>query len=299
MIPALFWLGSHRHYHLAHTAVPLCISNNTLGGGKPEGRNTVPVRIGGGAGEPAPWVLDSGGFTWLQNHGTWDAGPSPAQYVRLIRRYRDEIGGLTWAAPQDWMCEPAIINGGRFGGQRFVGTHLSVAEHQRRTVLNFAELRDLAPDLDIHPAVQGWTEDDYARCVDVYWQLARIDLTAAPLVLVGSVCRRQNTASAGRILRRLHRCGVTRLHGFGFKLDGIEEYGGLLASADSQAWSRGARWGDDERMRLPGCAHKGPRHANCLAYALWWRQNRVLPAVRRSHLRPPQLDLFDDPGVAA
>lgn len=294
MTPDLFWLGSHRHYHLSWTPVRLCISNNTLGGGNPEGRRTLPERVKDETGQPASWVLDSGGFTMLQTHGTWDAGPSPEQWVRLIRRYREEIGGLVWAAAQDWMCEPPIINGGWWGGQYFVGTHLSVPEHQRLTVLNGARLRDLAPELNIVLAVQGWEEDDYARCVDLYWRLARIDLTAEPLVLVGSVCRRQNTAEAGRILRRLHRCGVTKLHGLGFKLDGILDHGDLLTSADSQAWSRGARYGDGQDMRLSGCTHKGPKHANCLAYALWWREHRVLPMASRSSRRARQLDLFDD-----
>jgi len=32
------------------------------------------------------------------------AGPlTPEQYVAAVRRYRDEIGNLDWAAPQDWM----------------------------------------------------------------------------------------------------------------------------------------------------------------------------------------------------
>jgi hypothetical protein len=65
---------------------------------------------------------------------------------------------MLWAAPQDWMCEPIVINGGTAGGQRFAGTHLSVAEHQRRTVANYAQLRDLAPDLPIIPVVQGWSD---------------------------------------------------------------------------------------------------------------------------------------------
>lgn len=287
-----FFLGVHRHYWLSHTEVPLFVSNNTLSGGKAEGRGTLPVRAVDTEGNPGRWALDSGGFTMLQQYGTWDAGPSPKQYVDLVRRYRDEIGGLDWAAPQDWMCEPAVIKGGRMGPIRFAGTGLSVQEHQRRTVKNYLELRALAPDLPILPAVQGWTEDDYARCVDLYSSHG-IDLAAEPLVLVGSVCRRQNTDEAGRILRRLHREGVTNLHGLGFKLTGLEDHGHLLATADSQSWSRGARYGDDERMRLAGCNHAKPKHTNCLAYALWWRQNRVLPAITRG-IGPRQMELFDD-----
>ena len=164
----------------------------------------------------APWAVDSGGFSVLQYHGRWTV--SAAEYVARLRRYRDEIGSLVWAAPQDWMCEQAIIDGGWHNGQYFVGTHLSVAEHQCRTVLNAARLRELAPDLPIITVVQGQEPDDYVRCADLYWSLARIDITTERLVGVGSVCRIQNTAKAGAILHALHARGVTRLHGFGFKL---------------------------------------------------------------------------------
>ena len=51
-----------------------------------------------------------------------------------------------WAAPQDWMCEPAII----------AKTGLAVVEHQRRTVTNFLELQALAPDLPFIPVLHGW-----------------------------------------------------------------------------------------------------------------------------------------------
>lgn len=191
------------------------------------------------------------------------------------------------AAPQDWMCEPAIIHGGTFGPQRFVGTHLSVAEHQRRTVANFAQLRELAPDLPIIPAVQGWEPDDYLRCVDLYWSLARIDLTAQPLVGVGSVCRRQAMPEAGRILTALHRHGLTRLHGFGFKILGLAHYGHLLTSADSLSWSDTAR---KHRKPMPECTRAVKNCANCLHYALRWR-TELLDLLRRS---PRQLDLWED-----
>jgi hypothetical protein len=86
--------------------------------------------------------------------GEWRT--SPSQYVAAVRRYRDQIGNLMWAAPQDWMCEPIVINGGKVGRLTFVGTGLSVAEHQRRTVANLLELRQLAPDLPFIPVLQGY-----------------------------------------------------------------------------------------------------------------------------------------------
>jgi hypothetical protein len=99
--------------------------------------------------------------------------------VAAVRRYRDEIGRLAWAAPQDWMCEPWII----------AKTGLSIAEHQRRTVENYLTLRTLAPDLPFIPVIQGWRRSDYLACVEMYVE-AGVDLATAPVVGLGSVCRR-------------------------------------------------------------------------------------------------------------
>jgi hypothetical protein len=249
-----FWLGTHQPGWLGRAGVPLFVSDRRL-----RVYRTLPRAA-------APWALDSGGFTELQTYGQWTV--TPTEYVARARRYRDEIGALDWLAPQDWMCEPLIINGG-IGpqGQRFAGTHLSVGEHQRRTVLNYAHLRDLADDLPIIPVVQGDTPDAHLRCVDLYDQLIGVDLTATPLVGVGSVCRLQGTRTAGNILTTLHTVGLRRLHGFGFKTLGLAAHGHLLTSADSLAWSIDAR---RRGTPLAGCTtHRNC--ANCLRYALRWR----------------------------
>jgi hypothetical protein len=140
----LFYLGTH-HPNWLDLGVPLFISDRRLRGYRrlPRARSV--------------WALDSGGFTELSRYGAWQRGPSPAQYAARVRRYRDEIGHLAWAAPQDWMCEPIVIHGGAVGGQRFAGTGLSVAEHQARTVANYLELRSLAPELPFVPVLQGWS----------------------------------------------------------------------------------------------------------------------------------------------
>jgi hypothetical protein len=168
------------------------------------------------------------------------------------------------------MCEPIILSGGSAHGLRFAGTGLSVAEHQRRTVANFAQLRELAPELPIIPVLQGWDIDDYRRCVDLYWSHARVDLTQAPMVGLGSVCRRQGSAEAGHILSALHAMGVRHIHGFGFKILGLTEHADLLTSADSMAWSFDAR---RRARRAPGCHATHKNCANCLNYALDWRRN--------------------------
>jgi hypothetical protein len=253
-----FFLGTHQPGWLERLDVPLMVSHRTL-----HGRRRLPRA-------PSRWALDSGAFTQLRDHGRWTI--PPVAYAEAVARYAAEVGQLAWAAPQDWMCEPAVIAGGTVGGQRFVGTGLDVATHQRRTIASFLQLRELAPHLPWIPVVQGWTLADYDRCLCWYAQ-ASVDLAAVPLVGLGSVCRRQATAEIGAIVGELARAGL-RLHGFGVKRQGLARYADQLESADSLAWSARARRG---RIRLPGCRH--PRGAatcaNCLRYALAWRERLV------------------------
>jgi len=49
--------------------------------------------------------MDSGGFTQAAQVRPWTL--SPEAYIAEVHRARDEIGGLDWAAPMDWMCEPS------------------------------------------------------------------------------------------------------------------------------------------------------------------------------------------------
>lgn len=234
-------MGTHMPHWLATVNVPLFVSHRRLAG-----RRTLPrARVG--------WALDSGGFTELSMFGEWRT--TPEEYVAAVRRYRDEIGGLEWAAPQDWMCEPFMLD----------KTGLTVGEHQRRTVENYLELRSLAPDLPFVPVLQGWAVGDYLRHADAY-ERAGVDLPTEPTVGVGSVCRRQATSEIEDLMLRLR---PLRLHGFGVKTEGLSRYAYLLASADSLAWSYTAR----NRPPLPGCTHKSC--ANCLRFALRWR-DRVL-----------------------
>ncbi|RBO97073.1 deazapurine DNA modification protein DpdA family protein [Nocardia puris] len=276
-----FYLGSHHPGWLSRTGLPLFISDVRLSRYK-----TLPRAKG-------RWALDSGGFSMLSVHGSWSDGPTPKQYAERVRRYAVEVGGLDWAAPQDWMCEPFII----------ARTGLTVAEHQARTVSNYLELRSLAPELPFAPVLQGFDLSDYAHCAHLY-DKAGVDLVAASVVGVGSVCRRQATTDAALIMSTLsEQLPGVRLHGFGIKTTGLGKYGALLASADSMAWSYNAR---REARPLPGCTgHKNC--ANCLRYALAWR-NRVLaqltptpssPRRRHAHrVAPNQLALFDLEGAA-
>lgn len=198
-----------------------------------------------------PWALDSGGFTELNLQHGWVT--TEKQYLRDVRRFKDEIGNMLWASPQDWMCEPWMNE----------KTGLSVAEHQRLTVENFINLR--SQEETIIPVLQGWERDEYLRHVEMYANHG-VDLFAEPIVGLGSVCRRQGMNEARDIVWSLSSLGL-KLHGYGFKMGGLKNFGfDLLTSADSMAWSFTAR---RQQIQLPGCTHK--TCTNCLRWALQWR----------------------------
>lgn len=239
-----FWLGAHHPRWLATTGVPLMVSRRNL-----TGRRGLPRAAG-------RWVLDSGGFTELSLNSGWQEVPAH-QYAREVRRFRDEIGHLAWAAPQDWMCEDQIL----------AKTGLTVTEHQARTVGNFLDLKALDDTLPIIPVIQGASVADYERCLALY-DRAGVDPTSYPLVGVGSICRRQSTTEAAAILSTLAETGL-RLHGFGLKLDGLRLCADYLQSADSLAWSLDARRSDP----LPG--HEHVSCANCIHWAMRWRERVI------------------------
>lgn len=211
-----------------------------------------------------PWVLDSGGFTELATYGRWTIGPG--RYAADARRIADEVGAPTWMAPQDWMCEPFMLE----------RTGLTVADHQTRTVDNYLRLKDLAADLPIIPVLQGFTLDEYQRCADLYEQ-SGVDLTAEPTVGIGSVCRRQGTAEAAEIIRTIAARGYA-LHGFGLKAQAVQRVAHELRSADSMAWSYQGR----RNPALAGCTHRNC--SNCYRWAVRWH-GRVMA-------RTDQLALF-------
>jgi len=241
-----FYLGTHQPHWLGTAGFPLFVSHRRL-----RERRSLPQAA-------APWALDSGGFTALSGDGQWDM--TPHQYVSAVERYTTEIGDLEWAAPMDWMCEPAVR----------AKTGKTVAEHQELTVDNYLRLRDMAPHLPFAPVLQGWDLDDYRRCADLY--AARgVDLAREHLVGIGSVCRRQATAQIAGIVGSLADSGI-RLHGFGVKTKGLAIYGADLVSADSMSWSFDGR-------RTEGCGRgRHKNEANCFYFAAAWRK-RILAGL--------------------
>jgi hypothetical protein len=253
-----FYLGTHRPTWLwTVTDVPLFISHRVLR----ERKTAFPPAT-------TRWALDSGGFTELNLYGHWKT--TPEEYVTAVRRYSEELGNLQWASPQDWMCEPWVTD----------KTGLDVRTHQQLTTENYLLLKDLAPDLPFAPVLQGWELDDYHAHADAYIE-AGVDLTEVPLVGIGSVCRRQGTGQIAGIFDSLRSRGL-KMHGFGVKAAGLALYADDLASADSLAWSYGAR--QDAKKGIRHCAKN--TCANCLHYALEWR-DRVLRG-----LETRQLSLF-------
>jgi hypothetical protein len=237
-----FYLGTHEEGWLrTWTDGPLFVSRRRLAR-----RKSLPRAAG-------PWAMDSGGFTEITTYGRWTV--TPRDYADEVVRYRDEIGGMEWAATQDWMCEDVAL----------AKTGKSIEEHQRLSVRSYLDLREIAPEVPWVPVLQGFSRDDYLRCADMY-EAEGVDLAALPTVGVGSVCRRQGTLDAIPIFVALHGRGI-RLHGFGLKLDGLRNVSHLLASSDSMAWSAAAAW---RPIRLDGCSHK--TCANCPRWAALWRR---------------------------
>jgi hypothetical protein len=210
-----------------------------------------------------PVVIDSGGFSELSMYGWWRT-PEPV-YASAVERYVEALGTVVWAAPQDWMCEPEMI----------ANTGLDVRQHQARTVGNYLRLRESWPHLPFIPVLQGWTMADYWHCVEMY-ESAGVRLDRLPVVGVGSVCRRQNSSFAERLFRELHASGIS-CHGFGVKITGLARYGQYIASSDSLAWSY------DARRSAPIVGHSHKNCANCLDYALRWRE-RVVRSGSVQHL---------------
>ena len=234
----IFYLGVHESAWLQWATVPLCVSHRRL-----KRRVTMPRAI-------VPWVLDSGGFSELTMYGTWRT--TPAEYLAAVERYREEVGLMEWAAVQDWMCEPAVR--AQTGG--------TVALHQERTVMSYLQLLERAPAVTWLPVLQGWDPWEY----EAHWSLYDrygIDLENLSCVGLGSVCRRQSDRIIQGIVQRLQ---PLRLHGFGVKVAGLKLIGHQLVSADSMAWSLGAR----RQPPMAGCAHRSCQ--NCLRYAEWWAQ---------------------------
>lgn len=246
-----FYLGTHVINHMEKTSVPLFMSIRQL-----RKRKKKPFKQ---LGEIA---IDSGGFTELKMFGGWKT--TPMEYVEDLKRLQNLGLEISWASPQDWMVEEIMLK----------KTGLTVKEHQKRTVENLIKLRSLTKEIHFIPVLQGQTINDYFNHFELYEE-ANFNLRNEKIVGVGSVCRRQSSDEIGSIMKALSSKNLN-LHGFGVKKGGISKYGDHLFSSDSLAWSFGARY---SKKRCSKCQKmKKPTSkncANCLEYALEWRESII------------------------
>jgi hypothetical protein len=221
------------------------------------------------------WAMDSGGFNHVRMNGGWTL--SAGDYAEQVWEHDQHLPGLSFAASQDWMCEPQIL----------ARTGLTVLEHQERTVANYIELcrqwerlveergaargdqacpvGRMAERCPFMPVLQGWSETEYLRCADMF-EASGVHLPDCQIVGLGSVCRRQATSTVVRLVERIKDELSVNLHGFGVRRPGLRAYGELLSSADSHAWSYAAR------RRETLCRHGEVRwERNCRRYAMQWR----------------------------
>jgi len=241
-----FYLGTHILNHMEKTNVPLFISFKQL-----RKRKRKPFA------QKGKIYVDSGGFSELSINGKWTI--SPKEYILELERLKGIGLNIQWAAQQDHMCEDFILE----------KTGLTIEDHQKLTVQNLIELRAENSSIHFIPVLQGQTLNDYFKHFDLFEENG-IDLRSEPIVGVGSVCRRQNTDEIGYLFKCLSAKGI-KIHGFGVKIQGIKKYGQYLKSADSMAWSFGAR--HEEKCGI--CKSNAKNCANCLDYALKWRQKVI------------------------
>lgn len=240
-----FYLGTHVLAHIDKTEYPLFVSFRQL-----RKRKKKPFK------RSEPIYVDSGGFSELSLYGEWTINPE--EYISELKRLKNLGLNFGWVAPQDYMVEPVMLE----------KTGLTVLEHQKRTVQNLIELRKLTDDIHIIPVLQGQTIQDYYNHFEMYEE-AGFNLRDESIVGIGSVCRRQGTKEIEAIMRSLYNKGL-KLHGFGVKTNGLKRYSQYLKSSDSLAWSYGSRISGS---KCEDCVLKATKNcANCLTYALKWRE---------------------------
>ncbi len=154
----------------------------------------------------------------------------PEEYAAQIIRWK-RCGNLLAAVTQDYMCEPFML----------AKTGLTVADHQTLTIARYDSLLRCDTGCYIMPVLQGYAPDDYVSHIRQYGE--RLGFGA--WVGVGSVCKRNGNPKAildVLIAIKTERPDL-RLHGFGLKTISLRNgtIRALLESADSMAWSLGAR----------------------------------------------------------
>lgn len=174
------------------------------------------------------WIMDSGGFTELLNHGRYRM--TVDDYIGQIDRWQ-HCGHLQAAVSMDFMCEPFIL----------LKRKMTVQDHQALTIEHYREITQWVDEVYVMPVIQGFSPESYASHVRQYGSLLSIGQWTG----VGSVCRRNDTPDAVEdvLLAIKRERPDLRLHGFGLKLTALqrETVRCLLYSSDSMAWSYAAK----------------------------------------------------------
>ncbi|WP_313806630.1 hypothetical protein [Sphingobium sp.] len=174
--------------------------------------------------------LDSAGFVATARYGAFPW--SIAHYVALAAAFP-----FRWWASADYCVE-----------QEIAADRAQVLERLSRTIAANFECRRRADDHGIlstmMPVIQGRRPCDYERCLDALWGL----IERAPLIGVGSMCRREVAGPEGLIAVVEHLDRILprsiRLHLFGVKGPAIPyllPFGKRIRSIDSQAYGTSAR----------------------------------------------------------
>lgn len=175
------------------------------------------------------WIMDSGAFTEVVRHGGYRFPVS--EYASHIKRFAS-CGTLLAAVAQDYMCESFVLE----------QTGKTIKEHQDMTIERYdALMSEDVGGVYIMPVLQGYDPEDYVNHVKAYGKR----LKHGAWVGVGSVCKRNsNPKSIEAVLLAIYQARPDlRLHGFGVKTTGLGSsiVSSLLETADSMAWSYGAR----------------------------------------------------------
>lgn len=249
------WLGAPDPSWITATDTPLFVSHSRLRRLSVAGLPYAP--------RGRRWTLDSGAYKFVTTFGGFP--DTPAEYVAAVARYDARIGGLAWASIQDMMTEDEAL----------AATGLTVQAHQLASVRSYVDLTalwDQRPRLrpsPFRPALQGKTPADYVRCAYFYAEHG-VDLAAADIVGLGSVCRRSNTREIAEVVAAvLDAVPGIRLHGYGVKSGGLKLYGQGLASIDSMAWSYTAF---KQKIKARSCTQPHATCQNCLEWALEWHE---------------------------
>lgn len=172
------------------------------------------------------WIMDSGAFSQVQNGGFVY---SAERYVEIANRWTS-VGNLQAIVSQDYMCEPAILK----------RTNRTILEHQIYTIRRYDIIQKYCRAY-VMPVLQGYMPDDYVRHLKMYGKR----LKEGQWVGIGSICKRNTDPF--QIMNILEMIKMERedlcIHAFGLKVTALayRSVRDLLYSADSMAWSWGAR----------------------------------------------------------